>query len=269
MFTFINALIQHPFLQHAVVGGLLASLACGVIGPFVVVKRIGYIAGGISHTILGGMGIAVFLGFYPMVGALVSSLVAALIIGWVSIQTRYQEDIIISALWSTGMALGIIFINLTPGYSADLMTYLFGNILLIPTHALYITAALDGLILLMVMLFNKQLVAVCFDEEFTKLRGIKVTAYYLLLLCLIALTCVILIQIVGLILVIALLTMPAAIARNHMTNITAMMVVSTLLGSVFTFTGIGVAYHTNLPGGATIILVTAVAFLMSLTVKKK
>ncbi len=259
-------------MQNALIGGVLASVACGAIGSYVVVKRIGYLAGGIAHAVLGGMGIAYYLGRSPIEGALVSALVFAFILGWVSLRMQQQEDTIIGALWAGGMAVGILFISQTPGYNVDLMSFLFGNILMIASEDLYWIAGLDALILVIVFLFYKQFVAVSFDEEFARLRGISVERFYLLFLSLVALTVVILIQIVGLILVIALLTLPAAIAGLYVRSLNLMMVLATLFGMVFTTGGLALSYQPDLPPGPTIILLAGAFYLLSLVlnqIKKK
>jgi zinc transport system permease protein len=260
---FFAALAEYAFLQYALIGGLLASLGCGVMGSYVVVKRIGFLAGGISHTVLGGMGIAFFYGFDPVGGALVAALVAALLIGWVRLRWRQQEDTLIGALWAVGMAIGILFISRTPGYNVNLMSYLFGNILLVTEQDLWLMAGLDLLVLLSVFLFYWQFLAVSFDEEFSRLRGLPVTFFYLLLLCLVAVTVVLLIQVVGLILVIALLTLPAAIAAQYVDSLGRMMLLATLLGMLFNLLGLSIAFATDLPAGATIILVAGLTYLLS------
>ena len=267
MLEFIEVLKSNSFMQNAFVIGLLASLACGVIGTYVVVKRIVFISGGISHTVLGGMGIAYFYGYDPMHGALVSALIAALIIGFVSLRYHQYEDTIIGALWAIGMAVGILFIYKTPGYNVDLMSYLFGNILLVERSNVWQLACLDGLIICLVFLFYKRLLAVCFDEEYSELQGIGVVSTYLLLLCLIALTVVILIQVVGIILVIALLTLPAATARYYARGLGQMMILASLLGAVFTSSGLIVSYGPNLPAGATIIVIAGLVYLLATVLK--
>jgi zinc transport system permease protein len=263
MFEFMEVLRSQGFMQNAVIIGLLASVACGVMGTYVVVKRIVFISGGISHTVLGGMGIAYYYGYHPMHGAVVSALVAAVVIGWVSLRYHQYEDTIIGALWAIGMAVGILFIYKTPGYSIDLMTYLFGNILMVERESVYVLASLDALIIVLVFLFYKRFLAVCFDEEYSELQGIGVVTTYLLLLCLIALTVVILIQVVGIILVIALLTLPAATARYYARSLVQMMILASLLGVVFTTSGLIVSYQPNLPAGATIILIAGLAYLLA------
>ena len=246
---FFTALGQHGFLQTALIAGLLASLGCGVIGTFVVVKRITFLAGGIAHSVLGGMGAALYFGVDPLGGALAAALISALLIGWVRLHWSAQEDTLIGALWAIGMAVGILFIAKTPGYSSDLMSYLFGNILLVPARDLWVMAGLDGLLLLIVWAFYRQFLAVAFDEELARLRGVPVTFFYLLLLCLVAVTVVLLIQVVGLILVIALLTLPAAIAGHYVHSLARIMVVATLLGVVFTSAGLALAYGPTCPPG--------------------
>jgi zinc transport system permease protein len=260
---FFTALGQHGFLQTALIAGLLASLGCGVIGTFVVVKRITFLAGGIAHSVLGGMGAALYFGVDPLGGALAAALISALLIGWVRLHWSAQEDTLIGALWAIGMAVGILFIAKSPGYSSDLMSYLFGNILLVPARDLWVMAALDGLLLLIVGAFYRQFQAVAFDEELARLRGVPVTFFYLLLLCLVAVTVVLLIQVVGLILVIALLTLPAAIAGHYFHSLARIMVVATLLGMVFTSTGLALAYGPDLPAGPTMILLAGIAYVVS------
>ena len=251
-------------MQSAVIAGILCSFACGITGTFVVIKRITYIAGGIAHAVLGGLGIAYYLGINPLVGALVFAVLSALIIGFVKIRLAQNEDTVIGALWSTGMATGIIFIYLTPGYNVDLLSFLFGNILMVSKGSLFVLGALDLVIFLIVFMFYRQLVYVCFDEEYAALRGISVDFIYLLLLCMIAVTVVILIQAVGLILVIALLTLPAAISAFFSKTPARMMVVSVLLSIVFIFSGLIFSFFSNLPSGASIIIAAGIGYLLSL-----
>lgn len=267
MLLFIDALKTHAFLQHALIAGLLVSVACGVIGSYVVVKRIGYLAGGIAHAVLGGMGVAYFFGADPMNGALACAVLVALLIGAVKLYWGQQEDTTIGALWAVGMALGVVMISQTPGYSVDLMSYLFGNILMVPASELWRMGVLDLCILGIVALFQKQFLAVTFDEEFARVRGLHVSFFYLLLLVLIALTVVLLIQMVGLILVIAMLTLPAAIAGQYVRTLGWMMALASLLGLLFNAAGLALSYAPGLPAGATIILVAGSAYLLSLLVR--
>ncbi|MBN1843552.1 MAG: metal ABC transporter permease [Deltaproteobacteria bacterium] len=267
MLEFFAVLRDQTFMQNAVVIGLLASVACGVMGTYVVVRRIVFISGGISHTVLGGMGIAYYYGFNPLHGAVVTALFAAIVIGFISLRYHQYEDTIIGALWAVGMAVGILFIYKTPGYNVDLMSYLFGNILMVKTESIRVLGYLDGLIILSVLLFHKRFMAVCFDEEYSKLQGIGVVSTYLLLLCLVALTVVILIQVVGIIMVIALLTLPAATARLYAPSLVQMMIIASILGAVFTSSGLIVSYEPNLPAGATIVVIAGLAYLFATAVK--
>lgn len=260
---FFTALAQHAFLQTAVAAALLASIGCGVMGTYVVVKRIAFIAGGIAHSVLGGMGAAVYFGFDPLHGALLAAITAALLIGWVRLHWQAQEDTLIGALWAIGMAIGVIFISKTPGYQSDLMSYLFGNILLVPRESLWFMLAMDIVLLVVVAVYHRQLLAVVFDEEFARLRGIPVGFFYLLLLNLVAVTVVLLIQVVGLILVLALLTLPAAVAGHYVHSLGRMMLIASLLGSVLSVVGLALSYEPDLPAGPTIILLAGCVYVGS------
>jgi len=262
--TNLDLVLNSGFMQNAAIAGLLAALACGFVGPFVVAKKIGHLAGGIAHAALGGMGVAYYYGLNPLAGAMAASLLSAAIIGWVTQKSSKEESTLINAIWAIGMAIGVVFIAKTPGYNADLMSYLFGNILMVTTENLILLAGLNGLIIFLTLGLYKELQATCFDEEFAEIRGVNVRLIYGLLLGLVALTTVLLIQAVGLILVIALLTLPAATARVFRHSIKAMMGLSFLLGVVFTSTGIALSYITDLPAGATIILITGAVYLGSL-----
>jgi len=260
---FLEALTRHAFMQHALIAGVLASAACAMVGSYVVVKHITFISGGIAHAVLGGMGIAYFLGADPMLGALAAALVAAMLIGIVSLRAGQHEDTLIGALWAVGMAVGIVFMYKTPGYQVDLMSYLFGNILLVTRGDVYLIAALDVGILLTVLLFYKRFLAICFDEEYARIQGVNVEAFYLLLLCLIALTVVILVQVVGIILVIALLTLPAATAGHYARSLKQMMIGALVAGIVCTVGGLAFSYPYDLPSGAVIVLLAGAIFLLS------
>ncbi len=268
MNEFLTALAEQDFLQSALAAGLLASIGCGLMGTYVVVKRIAFIAGGIAHSVLSGMGAAIYFGFSPLAGALIAAVLAALLIGWVRLRWRAEEDTLIGALWAIGMAVGILFIAKTPGYQSDLMSYLFGNILLVPVESLWFMAALDGLLLLLVLAYHRQFLAVAFDEEFARLRGIPVTFFYLLLLVMVAVTVVLLIQVVGLILVLALLTLPAAIAGHYVHSLGLMMLIATLIGGALNAAGLALSYGPDLPAGPTIILLAGALYIVSALVSR-
>jgi len=274
LLQFLTDLQHYTFLQNALLTGILASVACGIIGTYIVVRRISYIADGIAHTVLGGMGAALYLhkvyhwhGVEPIHGALVSAIIAAVIIGLVSLWAKQREDTVISALWAVGMAVGIVFIARTPGYSEDLMGYLFGNILMVSSNDLWMLAGLDALIVTLGLLFYNQFVAVCFDQEFARLRGVNVELFYLLLLGLAALTVVVLATVVGIVMVIALLTLPVGIAALFSTSMWRMMAISAILCGIFTTSGLFFSYGPDYPAGATTIIIAGAAYLAATTMK--
>jgi zinc transport system permease protein len=268
---FLDAAARYAFVQYALLAGLLASIACGIVGTYVVVRRITYIAGGISHCVLGGIGAAVYFQrvhqwawLTPLVGAVIAALAAAAIIGLVSLRARQREDTVIGALWAIGMAVGVLFIAKTPGYSQDLMSYLFGNILMISREDLWLIAALDAVVVALGLVFYNQFLAVCFDEEFARVRGMRVEFYYLTLLGLTALTVVLLVTVVGIILVIALLTLPAAVAGHFARRLWHMMLLATLFSAAFTTVGLAISYKPDLPAGATVIILAGAVYLVVL-----
>lgn len=265
---FLRAVAQYDFLQHALVAGLLAGVASGIIGSYVVVRRIATISGAIAHFVLAGLGAARWLQVVhgqqwaqPLLGAVAAALVAAAIIGLVSLRAGEREDTVIGALWAIGMAVGILFIARTPGYNEDLMSYLFGNVLLVGADDLRLMVLLDLLVVGCCVTLYPQLQAVCFDEEFARIRGLRIEATYLLLLSLVALTVVLLVSIVGIVLVIALLTLPAAVAGRFTSTLAGMMVLASLLSMVFTSAGLAVSYGPDLPAGATTIVLAGLAYI--------
>lgn len=275
MGEFFDALMQHSFLRMSLATCILASVACGVIGTYVVTRRISYIAGAISHSVLGGMGAARYLevvhgwtAFTPLWGAAVAAVLSALIIGLVSLRAKEREDTVIGAIWAVGMAIGILFIAKTPGYDKDLMSYLFGNILLVTREDLWMIFCLDVLVVATGLLFYNKFLAISFDEEFARLRGIRVDFYYLLLLCLTALTVVVLVRVVGIILVIALLTLPAATAGQFARTLLRMMAWATVICALMTTGGLAASYGPGLPAGATMIVLAAAVYLGSILVAR-
>ena len=256
--------LQLEFMQRALIAGLLVSVACGVVGTYVVVNRIVFISGAIAHAAYGGIGLGYYLGANPALGAILFSVAAALGMGAVQRRTRDRADTVIGMMWAIGMALGIIFVDLTPGYAADLMSYLFGNILTVPWADLLIMAVLDIAIIVLVVTFYKELLAISFDETYASTADVRVDAIQLLLYCLVALTVVMLMRVVGLILVIALLTMPAAIGELFAATLRRMMLVSVILGAAFATIGLWLSYLLDLTSGATIILTCAAGYLISL-----
>jgi zinc transport system permease protein len=274
LLQFLTDLPRYSFLQYALLTGILASVACGIVGTYVVVRRISYIAAGIAHAVLGGMGAALYIqkvyhwhGVMPIHGAIVSAVLAATIIGLVSLRAKQRADTVISALWAVGMAVGIVFISRTPGYNEDLMGYLFGNILMVSSRDLWMLAGLDAIIVAVGLLFYNQFLAVCFDDEFARLRGLKVEFFYLLLLCLAALTVVLLATVVGIVMVIALLTLPVGIASLFSTSLWRIMMISSILCAVFAIFGLALSYGPDYPAGATTIILAGAAYLAASALK--
>ncbi len=267
MVEFLVALTEFRYMQYALLACVLSSVGCGVMGAYVVVRRIGFLAGGIAHAVLAGMGVACFLGASPMLGAAICALISAILIGWIKLRWRQQEDTLIAAFWSVGMAIGVIFISQTPGYKIDLMSYLFGNILLVSDNDILLMVVLNSIILLTVFRYYKHFLATVFDEEFARLRGVNVEWFYIVLLCLIALTVVLLIQMVGLILVIALLVLPAASASQFVTSIVPMMLVAVVISLLATSLGLLLSYAPDLPSGALMIVISGGFYVLSVLLK--
>ncbi|RLC41009.1 MAG: metal ABC transporter permease [Candidatus Coatesbacteria bacterium] len=259
-------ILQYGFMRNALMAGVLASIACGMVGSFVVVKRMVFISGGISHSAFGGIGLGYLAGFNPVLGAIIFAILSALGIGVITERTR-RQDTAIGILWAVGMASGVIFIGLSRGYAPDLFTYLFGNILTVPSSDIILMLVLDGIIITTILCFYKEFIAISFDEEYAKTTGIPVHLVNLILLCLIALTVVVLIRVVGIILVIALLTIPSATANQFVSDMRRLFWLSILLGVVFTISGLAISYTLNLPSGATIIILAGVIFAISSAVK--
>jgi zinc transport system permease protein len=256
--------LHFEFMRNALLAGLLTSVACGVIGTFVVVNRIVFLSGGIAHAAYGGIGLAFFLGLPFVAGTLGFALLVAMVMAVVTIKARHRSDTIIGVLWALGMALGVILLDLTPGYNVNLMSFLFGSILAVPTSDLWLMLVLNVLILLTVGYFYNDFLALSYDEDFAKVRGVRVTLLYFVLLAMVALSVVMIIRLVGLILVIALLTIPPYIAEKYSGSLRAMMLLSSLLSCIFTMVGLWISYFFNLTSGATIIMVAGVCFFISL-----
>lgn len=276
MMSFIDALYANPLLQIALIAGLLASVASGIIGPYVIVKRIVFISGSIAHSVLGGMGFCLWLKrtrhidwITPIHGALIAAVASALIIGWIHLNYRQREDSVIATLWSAGMAIGVIFISLTPGFNVELMSFLLGNILWVSHADVWMLASLDILILLTVLIFHRRFLAICFDEEQAYLQGLSVRGLYLLLLILIAISVVLLIQVVGIILAITMLTIPPTIASLFTRRLSGTMPLAIALSSFFCISGTAISYELDWPAGATIALVAAACYLICLLKTKR
>lgn len=271
--TFFEAISSNSLLLAALLAGIAASIVSGIIGSYVVVKRIVFISGSISHSVLSGIGFCIWLEraqgvtwISPLYGALVAAILSAVIIGWIRLHYRQREDSVIAALWSIGMAVGVLFISQTPGFNVELTNFLIGNILWVTKTDLYVLWSLDLLVIALVFCLHKRFLAICFDEEQAKLQGLPVQSLYMLLLILTAVSIVLLIQVVGIILVLTMLTIPAAIANLMTNSLSRMMIFAVLISSVLCLTGNWTAYQLDWPTGATIALLAGIAYVASLIV---
>ncbi len=276
MIDFIRAFSDpdNVFLRIAIYVATLSSISFGIIGTYVVTRRISYLAGAISHCVFGGIGAGLYVQkkigmtwFEPMYGAILSAIIAAVIIGLVSLYAKQREDTVIGALWAIGMATGLIFIDLTPGYF-DITSYLFGDILLLSIRDLWMVVFLDVLVAAVSLYFYHVLLAVCFDQEFAGLRGVRSGAFYILLLCLTSLTIVLLVRVVGIVMVIALLTLPAAVAGQFARRLWQMMLLAIMFCVLFTWTGLALSYSLKLSSGPTIIMIAGITYIVTISLSK-
>ena len=260
--------LSYDFIQNALIAGVLVSMASGIIGSLIVVNRMVFLAGGIAHTAYGGIGLAVFFGFPIFLGASIFSVISALIISFITFNHRNRMDTSIGLMWAVGMALGVVLIDLTPGYNIDLMSYLFGSILAVSHNDLYYMGGLLFVIVVIMTFWYRDILAVSYDTQYASLRGINVKFFYTLILVLSALTVVVAIKVVGLILVIAMLTIPVYIAEKLSNTLSIMMILSGLFSSLFTLFGLYISYSYNIASGASIILVSAFSLFLFIIVNK-
>lgn len=267
--SFFEALFSPhiQFLRNAVIAGALSSILFGVLGSIVTVKRIASLAGAISHAVLGGIGLALYasyaLGlawFTPMRGAILFALLAALIIGFVSLKVKQREDTVINAVWAIGMSLGVLFMAKTPGYT-DPSSFLFGNILLISNTDLWLLLGLDILLLFLAWKFYPQIVTSSFDEEFARVRGVKTQVIFVIILIITAISVVLLQTFVGIVMVIAMLTLPAGTAGYVSKSLAGMMFGASILAFVCTEVGIFVSWNLDVPSGALVVVLSGILFL--------
>ncbi len=261
----IKALFEYQFLQNALLAGIFASIVCGIIGVIIVEKKLVMMSGGIAHTSYGGVGLGYLMGFEPIIGAFLFSICAALGIGYIKRKGGVRSDVIIGLFWSLGMALGILFIALMPGYPPDLSSYLFGSILSVTKFDLYLMVCLTLIVTLVIVALFNNWKAYLFDEEFASIIGIKTAFLEYLLLVLIAMTVVVLIRVVGIILVLALLTAPAATAGMLTSNLKSRMIYSVLFGCIFCIAGLWISYEMNIASGAVIVILSVICYLLSYT----
>lgn len=268
MVQFFQDLSTFRFLQFAVLAAFLAAVPAGVMGCWVVVRRNTYVAGAISHCILGGIGFAVYLQrahgvmwMTPTRGAALAAVGAALLVGYTTLRGRFRTDSVLSVIWAVGMALGVSFMAMTPGYQTDLMSYLFGNILMVGPHELGMMAVLNIAVVGLMLLFYDRFLAIGFSAEMARLRGVNVEIYELLFMVLTALTIVLLVQVVGIVLALALLTLPAATAGLVTRRLSRMMGLAVVLAVGVAFGGLALSYGPEWPTGATIVELAALLYV--------
>ncbi len=262
-------ILEYNFIQNAILAGVLISIAAGIIGSLVVVNKITFLAGGIAHSSYGGIGIAIYLGLPVLFGATIFAIITAVIIAILTLNNRNRVDAIIGMMWAFGMAIGIVFVDLTPGYNVDLMSYLFGSIIAVSSDDILYMTILDIFIISIVVYFYKEILTVSYDSQFARLRGINVKFFYTLILILSALCVVAAIKAVGLILVIALITIPTYLAETFANKLSSMMILSSILATIFTLLGLGISYFYDISSGASIIIVAVVILTIVKLIKRK
>ncbi len=261
------------FLRNAAAAALLSAIPFGVVGSVVTVRRISGLAGAISHAVLGGIGLALFLsgtglarGIPPIAGAIAFALVAAAVIGTVSLRAKQRVDTVINAIWATGMSLGVLFMAKTPGY-VDPTSYLFGNILLISGSDLALLAVLDVAVAFLAWRFYPQIEATAFDEEFARVRGVNAGAFFIALLSVTAVAIVLLQTFVGIVMLIAMLTLPAGMAGYRAKNLAGMAIAASLWAAFFSCGGLALGWHFDLPAGATTVVLAGAFFLAAAAIR--
>lgn len=261
-------LIHYTFFQHALIGSLLTAIACGLVGTYIVSRRLVFISGGITHASFGGLGLGFYLGVNPILTAMVFAVLSAFGVEWASKSQGVREDSAIAAVWSLGMALGVVFISLTPGYAPNLSAYLFGNILLVTRTDLYVLAALVVLLLVLFALYRREIVYVAFDPDFARTQHIPVRFIEYAMMCAIALTIVLSIRLVGIMLLMSLLTLPQITANLWTSDYSRISWASIVIGFVGSIAGLYLSYQLNAPSGAFIILLFVLFFLGAKAIKE-
>ena len=256
----IIEIFQYDFFLKAFLAAIFASISCGIIGSYIVSRRIVFISGGITHASFGGIGLAFFLGFNPLLGAVLFAVFSALGIQFFTNVAQVREDSSIAIWWSLGMALGIIFISITPGYTPNLMSYLFGSILTVTTTELWWMFILNIVIIAFFVLLFKKILYIAFDEEFARAAGLPVALFNYLTITLIALTVVLNIKVVGIILILSLLTIPQATANLYTKDFKKMICLSSAFAFVGTVSGLLISWNLDIPSGAAIIFTLVIMF---------
>ena len=265
----MTEMLSYEFMQNAIIAGVIVSLLSGIIGSLIVVNRMVFLAGGIAHAAYGGVGLAIFLGIPVLLGASIFSIFCALLISYFGLKNKENTDSIIGLIWAFGMAFGIMLVDLTPGYQTDLMSYLFGSILSVASYDLYFMGILLVITMIVIGYFYQEFLAISYDAEFANLKGISANIFWVILLVLAALCIVASIRVVGLIMVIALLTIPTYIAYRFALSLLSMMILSGILSSFFTLSGLIFSYHFDVSSGASIIFSATIGLFLSYFLKKR
>lgn len=253
-------LFQYTFFQHALLGSLFASIACGIIGTYIVTRRLVFISGGITHASFGGIGIGLYTGISPLLAAAVFSTLSAFGVEWLSKRSDMREDSAIAVFWTFGMAIGIIFSFLAPGFTPDLSSYLFGNILTITQGDIWILAILSIVLIAFFTLFMRPIIAIAFDREFARSQQMPVALFEYILMMFIALTIVACLRMVGIVLAISLLTLPQMTANLFTYNFKRIIGLSILIGYIGCLGGLLLSYQLQVPSGAAIIFVSILIY---------
>jgi zinc transport system permease protein len=276
MLQFFQDFLAFPFLRNACMAAVLAAIAAGLAGSLVVVRRSTYLAGAVSHSILAGIGLSLLLSrrfgikfLSPMGGAVLVAVGVALLLARLTRGGKLRQDTVLSAVWTCGLALGVSFVAATPGYQEDLMSYLFGSILLVPATDLWWMAGLDALAFAVTVCCYNRFLAIGFNPELARLRGVNADFYEMIYHVLTALTVVLLVRVAGIVLAVALLTLPAATSGLLTSRLDRMMGLAVLIGAVLSLVGLGLSYSFDCPPGATIVELAALAYLLTATFRKR
>lgn len=253
---------EYDFLLHASLAALFSSITCGLIGVYIVTRRIVFISGGVTHASFGGIGLAYFLGFNPIAGAAGFSILAAMVVEYMTKELKIRNDSVIAIIWSFGMALGIMLIYLTPGYAPNLMSYLFGNILTVARTELWFMLGLSIAVIAIFVLFYRLILFVSFDEEFATIQKKPASVVNYLMIAMVAITIVLNIRIVGIILVLSLLTIPQNIALIFTKNYKGLLILSVIFAFIGTMGGLLGSYYFDIPSGAGIIMLLSLLFMI-------
>jgi len=263
----ISDIFKYTFLQNAMLAAIFASIACGIIGVVIIEKKLVMMSGGISHASFGGIGLGYLLGIEPLVTGLIFSVATSLLVVEIKNKGKTAADTLIGMFWSVGMALGIIFISIKPGYPPDMTSYLFGDILTVGKMDLFLTVILDILVVFSIILFFQYWKAYLFDEEFLQVLSVNIRFFEKYIFILIAVSVIVLIKVVGIILLISMLTVPPSIGKMYTNNLSKLFFLSIFISFALFISGIAFSYYLNIPSGASIIIISAIVYMINLKFK--